>query len=230
MNIVIKAADSYVIGSIHSLTDEQVSALCKLCEGRPYPSNGILSGRGSVTGDHIDGFGAIIVKHYRRGGLRRHLINRWYFNLGITRCRREFELLHHVKSLGINVPEPVAFVYRGTLLYRAWLLTREVPQSISLAHLAARQENRAQRIMPAVIEQMTILIQNKVLHVDLHPGNVLVDNEDTVFLVDFDKGCFFSGNTHALRDRYLNRWRRAAIKHKLPTMLYEMLRKGLAEI
>lgn len=229
MVIVTKAIDKYVIGSTQTLLDDQLHMLCKLCERQPNPSDAVLGGRNSVTGKHIDGLGSIVIKHYRRGGIRRHLINRWYFHLGATRCQREFELLNSVRNLGINAPEPIAFVYRGKLFYRAWLLTRQIPQSISFAHLATRQVSRAQRVMPSVIEQISILIQHKVVHVDLHPGNVVVDKENKVFLVDFDKGYIFSGNPNKLRVRYLNRWQRAVIKHQLPSELYDMLQTGLAE-
>ena len=83
--------------------------------------------------------------------------------------------------------------------------------------------------MTSVIEQISILIQNNILHTDLHPGNIVVDKKNKVFLVDFDRGHRFSGNTNKLRDRYLNRWQRAVIKHQLPSLLYDMLQTGLSE-
>jgi 3-deoxy-D-manno-octulosonic acid kinase len=189
-----------------------------------------LGGRNSVADNHIDGLGSIVVKHYRRGGIRQHLINQWYLKLGPTRCRREYELLNTVRGLAIDAPDPVAFVYRGKLFYRGWLVTRQIPQAISLARLASRQVRRAQRVMPAVIEQISILIRHRIVHADLHPGNVVVDKEDRVFLVDFDKGYMFSGNPKKLRDRYQNRWQRAVVKHQLPSVLNDMLQKGLDEI
>jgi 3-deoxy-D-manno-octulosonic acid kinase len=219
--------DKYVFGSAQTLIDDQFRTLSKLCERQPNSSDAVLGGRNSITVNHIDGLGSIVIKHYRRGGIMRHLINRRYLKLGATRCQREFELLNTVRNLAINAPEPIAFVYSGKLFYRAWLITRQIPQAIALAHLATRQVSCAQRVMPSVIEQISILIRHKVVHADLHPGNVVVDKEDKVFLVDFDKGYIFSGHTDKLRDRYLNRWQRAVIKHQLPSVLYDMLQTGL---
>ena len=169
-----KTLENYVIGSIQSLTAGQRSTICKLCERQPISSDTVLGGRNSVAGHHIDGLGPIVFKHYRRGGILRHLIRRWYVKHGTTRCEREFELLNRVIGLGINAPEPIAFVYRGTLFYRAWLLTRQIPQAISLARLAAQDIDLTQSVMTSVIKQISLLIQNNILHVDLHPGNVMV--------------------------------------------------------
>ena len=230
MAIVTKTVDKYVIGSAQTLKADLLHTLGKFCERRPDSSGAVLGGRNSVTGTHIDGLGSIVIKHYRRGGIRRHLSNRWYLKLGTTRCQREFELLNTVRDLGIKAPEPIAFVYRGKLFYRAWLITRQIPQAISLARLATQNIDQAQTVMTSAIEQIVHLIQNNIHHKDLHPGNVVVDSENEVYLVDFDKGYTFSGTRKALRDRYLNRWQRAVIKHQLPAVLDDMLQIGLYDI
>ena len=81
--------------------------------------------------------------------------------------------------------------------------------------------------MESVIEQILLLIQNGILHVDLHPGNIVIDGDNQVFLVDFDKGKIYQGNREKLKNRYLSRWQRAVNKHGLPNMLNEMLIEGL---
>ena len=77
-------------------------------------------------------------------------------------------------------------------------------------------------VMKAVIKQVSILIKNKILHVDLHPGNVIVGNQNQVYLLDFDKASIFPGEKNALRSRYLRRWNRAIQKHGLPEILSEI--------
>ena len=78
-----------------------------------------------------------------------------------------------------------------------------------------------------MIEQIAALVQNSILHVDLHPGNVVVDAAGKVYLLDFDKGSVYHGNRQKLKNRYLNRWQRAVSKHGLPNMLSDILRTGL---
>jgi 3-deoxy-D-manno-octulosonic acid kinase len=70
--------------------------------------------------------------------------------------------------------------------------------------------------------QVVLLINQQILHVDLHPGNVLVDADGKVFLLDFDKAQKVAGKRNKLRDYYLCRWRRAVIKYNLPEVLSEM--------
>jgi len=227
--IETKTFEAFVFGSSLPLTDLQFDTLGRLCDQQPKSSEGTLGGRTSVTSDEIDGIGSIIIKRYTRGGLMRYLLKQRYLKLRATRCQREFELLQAVRNLGINAPEPIAFAYRGRLFYRAWLITRQIPQSLTLARLATQDPIQAQAVMPSVLEQISLLIHNGIVHPDLHPGNVVVDKEAKIFLVDFDKGYLFPGNKNKLRNRYLSRWQRALIKHQLPMVLYDMLQTGLSK-
>jgi 3-deoxy-D-manno-octulosonic acid kinase len=171
-----------------------------------------------------------VVKHYKRGGLAGRLIRRRYLKWGKTRSQSEFELLLKAQDMGIRVPEPLVYASQGYLFYRAWLVTREINQPQSLARLSLNDEKRAADAMKSVIEQISQLIEHGILHVDLHPGNVVIDQADRIFLVDFDKGQNYHGNKSKLTGRYISRWQRAVNKHKLPQMLNEILQAGLKEL
>ena len=229
--ILTRTIDSYRFGFSLNLTEPQLRTLAGLFHHPAKTSDvSLLGGRTSVTLAQLDGIGSVVIKYYRRGGLMRYIIKQRYLKLGKTRAQREFELLQTVSNLGINVPQPIAYAHRGRLLYRAWLITREIKQPLSLARLSLTDEKRAQRIMKSVIAQISRLIDHNLLHVDLHPGNVVVDQKDRVFLVDFDKGQAYQGNKTKLRNRYINRWQRAVGKHGLPKMLSEMMQAGLQDL
>ena len=149
---------------------------------------------------------------------------------GKTRARREFELLGLVERLGLNVPQPIVYAHRGRLFYQTWLVTRQIPQSMSLARLSLQDEKKAGIAMQSVIEQISSLIQNHILHVDLHPGNVVVDRFGKVYLLDFDKGRVYRGNRQKLKNRYRARWQRAVDKHALPKFLSEMMQVSLKKV
>jgi 3-deoxy-D-manno-octulosonic acid kinase len=189
--------------------------------------NAALGGRTTFIVGRVEDIGFVVVKPYVRGGFMQYLTRRHYLKFGPTRCQQEFELLQTVRQLGINAPEPVAFAYRGRFVYLGWLITRSIPQPISLAQLANTDEARAHRVMPSVIEQIAKLIEHRILHIDLHPGNVIVDKDNRVFIIDFDRGRIFNGDRHKLRKLYLQRWQRAVDKHALPGMLKDMIRAGL---
>jgi 3-deoxy-D-manno-octulosonic acid kinase len=134
----------------------------------------------------------------------------------------EFFLLKYLASIGVNAPEPVAFAYQyvlkyvGGFLYHAWMVSREIENAVTLARLSIQEPDRARAAMRDLTRQVRILVENNIHHVDLHPGNVLVDRKDKVFLIDFDKAGTRPTNREQLRKKYIKRWRRAVVKHRLP--------------
>ena len=218
----IKKYNSYHFGSPSDIADRQLKQLIRLFNLPKDSINSALGGRTSITVVQLEGIGSVVIKYYRRGGAIRYLIKKRYLKCGKTRCQIEYELLQKVRSLGINAPEPVAFAYRGRLFYQCWLVTREIQDHQTLAQISRSNEEQTRMVMKEVVKQISMLIKNKILHVDLHPGNVIVDNQNQVYLLDFDKGSIFPGDKNALRRRYLRRWNRAIQKHGLPEMLSEI--------
>jgi len=228
--MIVKTIDAYRFGYSLNLTEAQLRAFISRFQQPTTSSFSALEGRASIVLSEVSGIGAVAIKFYTRGGLIRHLIKRRYLKWGMTRAQREYDLLQLVRNLGINAPEPIAHACRGHLFYRAWLVTRQIPQPESLSQLANMDPDRCETVMRSAIEQIIKLIQNQIVHIDLHPGNVVVGRENRVFLVDFDKGYIHRGNTDKLIHRYISRWHRAVVKHRLPMMLSEMLREGLHDI
>ncbi len=222
-----KTYGSYHFGSLWDLTDQLMGQLIRLFNTPTNAVDSPLGGRSSVTIAQLEGIGSVVIKHYARGGIIRHIVRRSYVKWGKTRSQLEYESLQRVGSLGVNVPEPIAYAYQGRLFYRAWLVTREINPQKTLAELSRIDEAQARIAMKEVVIQVATLIRNNIHHVDLHPGNVLVENADRVFIIDFDKSSLSRGNRDKLRDKYLRRWRRAVTKHRLPGMLSEMMSAGL---
>jgi tRNA A-37 threonylcarbamoyl transferase component Bud32 len=229
--IQTRTVDSYHFGFSLNLIDPQLRTLTAFfhhpAAARQVP---VLGGRTSVTPAQLDGIGSVVIKHYRRGGLLRYFIKDRYLRSGITRAQREFEMLGLAGNLGIHVPQPVAYAYRGRLFYLAWLVTRAIREPVSLARLSLQDKEKTRVAVQSSAEQIALLIQNNILHIDLHPGNVVVDIAGNVYLLDFDKGRFYHGSRDKLKDRYIARWQRAVVKHRLPEMLSDALRTGLKNI
>ena len=222
-----RAINAYQFGFTMNLTESQLRPLIDLFQRPVDAADEVLSGRTAVTTARLAGVGSVVIKHYRRGGLLRHMNRLHYLKLGKSRAQREFELLETVAKYGINVPQPVAFALRGRLIYQAWLITREIQKPQSLAVLSAQNEKATGRVMESVVDQVASLIQHQILHVDLHPGNVIVDAAGNVYLLDFDRGKVYHGSRPNLKYRYLSRWQRAVSKHGLPQFLTEMMQTGL---
>ena len=218
---------AYHLGACLELSDGQLQKLIEMFNRQTdRKAQSVLGGRCSTTRCDIKGIGPVVIKQYMRGGFIRHIVKQTHLRTEKTRGQKEYEFLQKVRAFGINTPEPVAYAFIGRLVYKAWLITKAIDQAVSLAQLSVVDQSRLRRVMESVMEQVYALIENNILHVDLHPGNVIVTRENQVILIDFDKGRIFSGSKNKLRDRYLDRWQRAIIKHGLPAMLNEIFLLG----
>ena len=222
-----KTYDSYHFGSASHLTDRQLKQLITFFHMPANPVDSVLGGRSSFTVAHLEGIGSVVVKYYARGGFIRHLVKQRYLRWGKTRCQIEYELLQIVRNLGLSAPEPIAYAYRGGLIYKGWLVTKKIEEQQTLAELSCKDQELARIVMKELINQVSTLIKNNIFHVDLHPGNVLVDRDGRVFVLDFDRARITRKDKNKLRDHYLSRWRRAVTKHRLPGILCKTLDAGL---
>lgn len=229
MNPVLRTfiKDSVKLRSYIDLGNDSVESMWKALYEKPKDSQRLdspLSGRGKVLHTKIPPFGPTVVKHYIRGGLLRKFVqSRHLKSSKASRSELEFEMLNLVRRFGVRAPEPIGFATSSGVLYRAWLIMKEIPHAQSLAQISVTNEDLVREITPELIRQIQILIRNRIFHLDLHPGNVLIDGEKQVWLIDFDKATQTSLPTRELRELYLRRWRRAVIKHKLPDYLSELV-------
>jgi 3-deoxy-D-manno-octulosonic acid kinase len=186
-----------------------------------------LGGRAAATGFDLEGIGPVVLKHYRRGGAISFLNRQKYLAIGKSRGQREYEWLCRVRKMGIPAPEPVAFASTENLFYAAWLITKEITDARTLAEMAAHHADRIPDLMKKVIPEIGKLIHAGVFHVDLHPGNILLDGQRLPYIIDFDKTRKYEGASARLAEKYLRRWKRAVVKHQLPYLLSESLVAGL---
>ena len=227
MPVLKKNYNFYKFGLSTELDDQQLQQLVECFNTPETQVNTVLGGRTSVKKIEMPGLGSMVVKYYFRGGLIQHLIKRRYLKWGKTRCQSEYEMLNKVRTLGIAAPKPIAFAFEGKLFYRCWLITEEIKRNQTLAQLSLENTEQARVIMGQIVIQIAMLIDNHIFHVDLHPGNVLVDSNNRVFLIDFDRAHITKMQKDRLRKKYLNRWQRAVSKHRLPVMLNVILQSKL---
>jgi 3-deoxy-D-manno-octulosonic acid kinase len=218
----------YLVGGRECLTEEIATKIVQLMRSFPeHVSHGVLAGRGHSGIQDVEGLGRVFVKQYAHGGLLRHLTGGRFLCVGPTRSLLEFSMLERVRAVGVNAPRPLIFVNKGSFFYQSWLLMEEIGDSRNLAQVCKSDNGENGDLlhdgMAKLGQQVLRLVENKIFHVDLHPGNVLLDSAGRVFVVDFDKACEYQGSAESLRDLYLRRWRRAVIKHKLSPVLTEMM-------
>ncbi len=218
--------DSYRLGISEELTNSDIIALIDLFKSGINGLKKGLSGRGDIVAIDFENGCRGIVKQYRRGGFVRHLVKEYYFKTGQSRCEAEYQILNEVGRLGGAVPEPIAWATTGNLFYKGWLVMKEIENSSSLADYCHENPDKRYDMLEKTVVQIRLLIEKKVLHVDLHPGNVLVSNNQ-VYIIDFDKAEIKAWDTEKLKAFYLQRWRRAVLKHGLDMGMLKYLTANL---
>ncbi|MGL5471481.1 MAG: 3-deoxy-D-manno-octulosonic acid kinase [Shewanella sp.] len=129
------------------------------------------------------------LRHYRRGGLFGKLVadSYWFSGWENTRSYQEFMLLDHLRAQGVNVPRPIAAraVRRG-LVYQADILSEKVANARDL--VAVLQAGPLEhQVYQQIGQQIAKLHHAQVNHTDLNIHNILLDSDNQVWLIDFDK-------------------------------------------
>ncbi|WP_220465405.1 3-deoxy-D-manno-octulosonic acid kinase [Colwellia sp. BRX10-3] len=155
---------------------------------------GSAQGRGTTWFIATDNAAGImrnwVLRHYYRGGLIGKVINDQYLYTGIanTRAAREFSLLTSMRSLGLPAPKPVAFrVIKHGLFYRADLLSSRIENASDLVGILSKQEIN-QLLWQQIGKVIKTFHQQGIYHHDLNAHNILIDDNDKVWLIDFDQG------------------------------------------
>ncbi len=217
--IKVQKTNKGVIGSTFPLTYPQIERILDMVPDRSSKQTTPLGGRASIIKMEIENIGPVVIKPYIRGGLIQLLLNDRFLNMGTCRAKKEFEMLLKVKNIGIHAPEPVIYFQKGRLFYKCWLVTKEVSNQGTIAHISLTDTSFAASLSSMVWQGVDTMVENGIFHVDFHPGNVILGDDEKLCFLDFDKAFITSMGKDALLKKYINRWNRAVLKHDLSKKL-----------
>jgi 3-deoxy-D-manno-octulosonic acid kinase len=131
-----------------------------------------------------------VLRHYYRGGLIGKVIkdSYWFTGLEKTRAASEFALLQHMQTLQLPAPEPIAYrIIRHGLIYQADLLSTRIKSAQDLVGALSKGQlsDLLWRSIGATIKRFH---DHNIYHHDLNSHNILINDKDQVFLIDFDRG------------------------------------------
>jgi 3-deoxy-D-manno-octulosonic acid kinase len=141
-----------------------------------------------------------VLRHYYRGGLIGKLIKDSYLFNGIenSRAMREFALLKQMQQWQLPAPKPVACrITRHGLLglfYRADLLSSRIENAQDLVAILSK-ENINDELWRKIGATIKRFHDHGIYHHDLNSHNILIDKEQQVYLIDFDRGELRKKNT-----------------------------------
>lgn len=157
-----------------------------------------------------------VLRHYLRGGMVAACNKELYlgFSLSATRAWVEWNLLQTLITLNLPVPQPVAACVswpysRFAGLYKAAILIKKIPNAMTLAE-KCQQKNTDRDMWKSVGQCIKKFHAHNVYHADLNANNILFDQNNKIYLIDFDKGSIKSGNRWKAEN--VNRLHRSLIK------------------
>ncbi len=189
----------------------------------------VSGGRGDAWGLDFKSGRSVLLRFCRRGGWVRFLSGDKFlcsplFSLRCSRPLLELEILNRLYSRGVRVPRPIAahaefcsagFAYRGLLITE---LISSAQNLLSLLPGLAEEACGSDKFLRFCHEagsQAGQMLRCNIAHADLHLGNVLVDKDQKVFIIDLDKAQQFgldkARSEHAVR--LAKRWLRSLQKH-----------------
>lgn len=150
------------------------------------------SGRGRAWFIELTGLSTVL-RAYQRGGVIAKFNQQTYVGCSAegSRAYKEWRLLKRLYELGLSVPRPIAASFcRWPLsfipLYRAHILLQRIPNVQTLDHLLAK-EVASEDIWKSVGACIRRFHDQGVFHADLNANNILLDEQQRVYLIDFDK-------------------------------------------
>ncbi|GAA5645559.1 3-deoxy-D-manno-octulosonic acid kinase [Vibrio proteolyticus] len=179
---------------------------------------GSAQGRGTTWFVQTEKLAAAL-RHYRRGGLFGKLVNDHYWFSGWTSTRSylEFDLLQRLRQAGVNVPRPIAArAVRTGLLYQADLLSEKIPHARDLVSVLQRQP-LDEALYLSIGQMIRRMHDARVNHTDLNIHNILLDDQQQVWLIDFDKCAAQRGE----------RWKAANLERLKRSFIKEQQRAGI---
>ena len=132
-----------------------------------------------------------VLREYLRGGLIAKFIKQHFYfsSLTATRVYQEIALLLKLRQDGVNVPEPIAgCIQKQSLWYTNKILLAAIPGAQEIHTLCCSGE-LTEIICQNMGREIAKMHNAGVFHHDLNIQNILKDEQDQIWLIDFDK-CF----------------------------------------
>lgn len=178
----------------------------------------------------------LVLKRYHRGGLLGRMIKNTYLFNGLHRTRmwQEFHLLGLMRDKGLPVPRPVAArcTRNSAFGYQGELIIERIPNARTLADIL-REDSLPETVWRNIGLIIRRFHENRIDHTDLNACNIMLNNKEQIFLIDFDKcrerseaaSDWQSSNLSRLK-RSLNKWLARESDFNFSPENWEMLLSG----
>ncbi len=132
---------------------------------------------------------SFVLRHYCRGGLISNITRNNYVYTGIkhTRPFKEIQLLERLSTYNLPTPVPIAaLVTKSAIGYQASLIMSQINASENLYEIL-KQKTLPTNIWQGIGKTIALFHQRNIYHSDLNLRNILIDKDNKIWLIDFDK-------------------------------------------
>jgi 3-deoxy-D-manno-octulosonic acid kinase len=175
--------------------------------------------------------GEAVLRQYRRGGLIAKF-NKFSFltqPFEQTRPFKELALLEQLQKLDLPAPQPIAgMVRREGLFYQAWLLTKVIPNAKDLFEVL-QQKHLSSEMWQKIGQTIKRFHVQNVFHSDLNCHNIMIDDQENVWIIDFDK-CSFKMDLAGWKKANLSRLQRSFEKELSKVSSFEYDKQAWQEL
>lgn len=156
-----------------------------------------------------------VLRHYHRGGLIGKILSDGYCYTGLKRTRayQEFVVTQSLFDQGLPVAKPMAGqVVKHGLYYQADLITAKIDRARDLVKVLSSESLNvdAYHKIGKMIRQFHDV---GLWHADLNIHNIILDGENQLWLIDFDR-CHFRKKDEKWMKSNLDRLKRSFLKEK----------------
>lgn len=196
---------------------EQLDSLFNMSHWREKDAIvGSAVGRGTTWFIRLEQTEAAL-RHYHRGGILGKVIRDHYLFTGLnaTRSFAEYKLLSKLYQSGVNVPRPIAakVLKRFWGFYQADIITERVQNACDLVTIL-QAKALDEKVYQRIGQEIAKMHATGINHTDLNIHNILVDNSERIWLIDFDKCYESQSNNNRWKDNNIARLYRSFVKEK----------------
>ena len=227
---------------------EQMKLHLGNAEPRAKTNVHVHTNRGGARVVELENGRKVLLRNYMRGGFVSKFVRNTFLRLPFAsvasyRPFQEFEISLLLKDELISVPRAIAAMVKTRFagsFYEGNIAYEYIPNSINLLEFWATArgdhalEARFSLLCKMAGQESRKMLEKGVFHSDLHLGNILVEGEGKIYLIDFDKAVRYARNSNVsfsvlkkMGLRTIKRWTKSAMKHGAADLAIKPFVEGL---
>ena len=163
----------------------------------------------------------LVLRQYRRGGFFGKFVKHTFYAFDSFQHRAfdEFRMLSKMVDMGLPVPTPaVAREIKTTFGIRQDIVIQRISGFKDLSYLI-KERSLTDEELVSIGKTIKKFFDNNILHTDLNIRNILLNEDSSVYIIDFDK-CFIKPMKKEDKEKIVNRLLRSFIKEKTKKSAY----------